>query len=74
MVAFIDDPIAKTVAETLGSNATSLAGAAHNNPFASGKILSAHIANVLMSASLGILSMITMESFPRKYRYSQHSK
>ena len=73
MVAFIDDPSAKTVAETFGANATAVAGATHN-PFASGKILSAHIANVLMSASLGILSMITMESFPRKYRYSQHSK
>ncbi len=35
----------------------------------SGKIYSAHIANVFISASLGLLTMLTIESFPKKFRY-----
>lgn len=37
--------------------------------FTSGKILSAHVANVLISAALGVLTSITVDSFPDKYRY-----
>ena len=42
--------------------------AALNSPIASGKIFCAHVANVLVSAALGILSPITIDSFPKKYR------
>ena len=34
----------------------------------SGKIYSAHIANVFISASMGLLTMLTIESFPKKFR------
>jgi hypothetical protein len=36
--------------------------------FTSGKIFCAHVANVLISAALGILSTVTIDSFPDKYR------
>jgi hypothetical protein len=37
--------------------------------FTDGKVFCAHVANVLISAALGILSLMTIESFPDKYRY-----
>ena len=38
------------------------------NTLTTGKIFCAHIANVLISAALGVLSSITIETFPDKYR------
>jgi hypothetical protein len=36
--------------------------------FASGKLFAGHIANVLISAVLGLLEVVTIESFPDRYR------
>jgi len=37
--------------------------------FASGRIFVAHVANVLISAVLGLLELYTVESFPDRYRW-----
>jgi len=36
--------------------------------FANGRVFVGHIANVLMSALHGLLQILTVESFPDKYR------